>query len=167
MLCEECGEREATVVLSFLAAGGKTTRHLCAECMKSKQKELILGNIGALLGSVLNAAQGRQSPTAEKVCPQCGCSLTDFKNTGRLGCPGCYKVFREELMPIVKGSSEGAFRGKKPDHQPETTSPVLSMTLDNLKEKMLQAVAQEDYETAARIRDEIRSLNEKEGVETP
>ena len=68
------------------------------------------------LAKELSAAGGKEPSDADKLsCPICRMTFQDFKNTGRLGCPYDYEVFREELMPLLENIHEVAgHAGKVP-----------------------------------------------------
>ena len=67
MLCEECGEREAAVVVTTVINGESTSRNLCRECVKKYQKG---GDVSALLAASCPActkpaaAAAKAAPTA-------------------------------------------------------------------------------------------------------
>lgn len=83
-------------------------------------------------------------------CPSCRFTLQDFRNTGRLGCPDCYRAFAREWhaeAPAEDGETDVA----------ETEDSVALGR--RLQQKLDEAVAREDYEEAARLRDRIRQLD--------
>ena len=158
MLCENCKKREATVFYEENINGRKTSYKLCPDCAAEKGvnipdfgREMLNfgGDLfgGGLFGGLLNAALPRHArigvpreARGEKRCPVCGSTLADITRNGRLGCGECYSVFGG--MPLPKPQ-------KQPDEQPpENAAP----TRDELKE----AVAAENFEEAARIRDVLR-----------
>lgn len=178
MLCEECGVREATIAMVVRAGGESTTRHLCPECMKRVHQELLGKPIQDLLSGILSAiSDGDESasPQEDIVCPQCGRSLHEFQRTGRLGCAGCYQAFREQLQPMllrIHGRAQHA--GFQPEAAAESAAEKAAEKAANaaaaavpdrkaeLTRLMAQAVAVEDFETAAQLRDELRALQAKE-----
>ena len=171
MLCEECGVREATIALVVRAGGESTTRHLCPECMKRVHQELLGKPIQDLLSGILSAiSDGDESasPQEDIVCPQCGRSLHEFQRTGRLGCAGCYQAFREQLQPMllrIHGRAQHA--GFQPEAAAEKAANAAAAAAvpdrkAELTRLMAQAVAVEDFETAAQLRDELRALQAKE-----
>lgn len=101
MLCEECNEREAVYTVSVLIGDESTTRHLCGECMSRMNATMNPANIRNLLSSILSAITGKaeeqQAPGEDIECPRCHTALSRFTKTGRLGCPGCYDAFRDQL----------------------------------------------------------------------
>jgi protein arginine kinase activator len=92
-------------------------------------------------------------------CPHCGLTFTEFRNTGRLGCPNDYHEFKSELMPLLENiHGETRHCGKSPRRLPQTKQA--QSELMQLRNQLKQAVTREDYEEAARIRDSIRRIEE-------
>lgn len=160
MLCEECKVNEASYTLSVMMGEEIKTRHLCGECMAKMNMSLNNGNIKNLLSSILSAITGNDT-TVEKqqevVCPRCRTTLSQFTKTGHLGCPGCYEAFHEQLQPMllqIHGRVQHAGR------QPLATEDAqrTRSRQEQLTRLMEQAVALEDFETAAQLRDQLRAL---------
>ncbi len=152
MKCEHCG-KPATVHLTKIVNKEVVTLHLCEAC--EKQQELIPEgpgpalNLPALLALLMG--QAPQSLT----CPVCGLKYAMFKNEGRLGCPADYDAFRTALEPLLVRIHRGTSHvGKTP------RAAAGRLELSQLREQLTAAVANENYEEAARIRDRIR---QKEG----
>ena len=78
-------------------------------------------------------------------CPVCGFGVEDYRRTGHLGCPDCYTVFARELAPAAELDDEYT-----------EESPAVAKA--RLQKELQQAVQREDYERAARIRDQINAL---------
>jgi protein arginine kinase activator len=163
LLCERCQERPATVHLTKIVNFEKTELHLCEVCAKQAGSELGIliepnfsfqNLIAGLLEGDLNL---NQQPSAVKsiCCQSCGLTFSDFRKNGLMGCEDCYRYFREGMEPLLKkmhGSTN--HNGKVPKR---TGGKVrLRKEIDDLKRQLQQAVAQEDYENAARLRDEVR-----------
>ena len=161
MLCEECKTNEASYTISVMVGGEITTRHLCGDCMAKMNMDIASGNIKSLLSTILSAITGDTAPgSAEKdvTCPRCGMTLSEFTRTGHLGCPKCYEAFREQLQPMllqIHGRVQHAGR------QPLSTAEEQRKrsATEQLLRQMEQAVALEDFETAAKLRDQIRALS--------
>lgn len=164
MLCEECKVNEASYTLSVMVGEEVTTRHLCGDCMAKMNMDIASGNIKSLLSSILSAITGNDTPDApqpEVVCPRCHTSLSQFTKTGRLGCPACYEAFHEQLQPMllqIHGRVQHA--GRKPLRTEDAQRSRSRQ--EDLTRQMEQAVAIEDFETAARIRDQLKALAAKE-----
>jgi len=110
-----------------------------------------------------NEKKTEEQPTV--VCSSCGLSYQEFEHTGRLGCAQCYRDFADQLKPSLQkihGRTQHAGRRPKayvPDPQDE-----LNQRVNELRKLMDEAVAAENFEEAARLRDELRSLMEKREV---
>ena len=152
MLCEECGERQAEVVMTTVINGESNSRHLCRECLKKYQT----GDLQSVLAAVLSAmAEKKQVP--EITCPRCGETYAEFQKTGMLGCAECYAAFRRELTPLitrVQGRTQHA--GRRPPVSEEEQARQTRM--EALRAQMEAAVAEENFEEAARLRDELRAI---------
>jgi protein arginine kinase activator len=163
MLCERCQERPATVHLTKVVNFEKTELHLCEVCAKQAGSELgiliepnfsLQNLIAGLLEGDLNLYQ--QPSTAKPICCQsCGLTFSDFRNNGLMGCGDCYRYFREAMEPLLKKMHGSCTHtGKVPIR---TGGKVrVRKEIEDLKRQLQKAVAQEDYETAARLRDEVR-----------
>ncbi len=90
-------------------------------------------------------------------CPICSFTLQDYKNVGRLGCSECYSVFEEEILPILTQiQPDSRHHGKTParaEKREEKTD-----TISDLEQQLSLAIAREDYECAAQLRDKINQL---------
>ena len=161
VLCEECKTNEASYTISVMVGGEITTRHLCGDCMAKMNMDIASGNIKSLLSTILSAITGDTAPGSaenEVTCPRCGMTLSEFTRTGHLGCPKCYEAFREQLQPMllqIHGRVQHAGR------QPLSTAEEQRKrsATEQLQRQMEQAVALEDFETAAKLRDQIRALS--------
>lgn len=171
-LCEECGVNEACYTISVMMDGQVTQRHLCADCMAKMNMNLAAGNIKHLLSAIMSAITGTAeeaaapaiSPEEDVVCERCGTTLSQFTKSGKLGCPCCYTAFREQLTPMLQqihGRVQHA--GRKPL---DTEAAQQRRTAyDRLSRQLEQAVAVEDFESAAVLRDQLRQLSAPEGGE--
>jgi len=153
MLCEECGKKEAEVLLTTVVGGQSTTRHLCRDCVKKYKA----GDIQAVLAAMLSAmGQKQQSPHI--TCPRCGETYQEFQKSGMLGCPDCYHAFQKELTPLitrVQGRAQHA--GRRPPVSEEEQERLRIM--EDIRARMEAAVAEENFEEAAKLRDELRAMN--------
>ena len=154
MQCEECGIRPAEVMMTTVIGGQTTTRHLCRECVKKYKA----GDIQAVLAAVLSA-MGQPKNVPDITCPSCGETFAEFQKTGMLGCAECYQAFRGELTPLitrVQGRTQHA--GRKPPVSHAEQERLARM--ESLHAQMEAAVAVENFEEAARLRDALRAMTE-------
>lgn len=90
-------------------------------------------------------------------CNFCNTSFDEYKKTGKLGCGKCYSTFRKQLKPIIEGIyGYSEHIGKFPKNEFKDTEIV--KTVEQLKEKLNMAIQEEEYEQAAKLRDEILQL---------
>lgn len=164
MKCHICGEREATVHYIEIIEGQKTSQWLCHECADregitpGEDATAAHGALDAFLGEMLKSGpqerargRGADGPT----CPACGYEYRRLQETGMLGCPDCYAAFRSQLLPMLRRyHGDVSHVGKLPRaHGPRA---ALRREIAQLKALLEQAVSQESYEEAARLRDAIR-----------
>ncbi|HZK57616.1 MAG TPA: UvrB/UvrC motif-containing protein [Clostridia bacterium] len=165
MLCENCNIREATVHKTKIVNGVKEEIHLCEECAKESEIFNFEDNfsIHSFLSSLL---EGSISPniTIEgdqgRKCPQCGSTYNDFKRSGKLGCSVCYSTFNNMLAPLIKRiQGNNVHAGKIPRKSGSLIK--LRKEIKSLRDQLQQLVETEEFEEAARVRDEIKELEEK------
>ena len=163
MQCSICKEKPATVHLTQIVGEKMQKLDLCEDCAKAKGVNDPAGFALADLMLGLGAAQEieQASGGAELRCPRCGFTQADFKKSGRLGCPECYKTFAEGLGGLLKTMHKGTRHiGKAPETQ--RTSTENADRLKVLQKKLEKAVQAENFEEAAQLRDEIRKMVEPE-----
>ncbi len=164
MLCEECGKNPATVSITLTTGSVTTTKRLCQECMKKMESSLFKGDIQGFIGSilsVLHAENPKENETPSPCCSGCGLSYRDFEHTGRLGCAQCYRDFSKQLQPLLQrihGRAQHA--GRRPTAYTPDPTQILNEKMLKLRQKMDEAVASENFEDAAKYRDELRALTQ-------
>ncbi len=170
MTCEVCGQ-EATVHVTAIAGGKREDHYFCETCAKERgefnlftpTQQALESWIAGLTGMVPVGPQtvepGSVEQTVDPRCPTCGMTFSQFARTGLLGCPDCYTALRPSLLPVIR-RMQGAnpHTGKVP-HRAGGEARRLA-DLRRLREALTRAVAQEQYEEAARLRDEIRRLDD-------
>lgn len=166
MLCMICKQKEAKVHLTQIVADKVQKVDLCEECAKSKGVNdpggFSVGIADMLLGLGASKEMEETSGGEELKCPQCGFTQADFKKSGRLGCAECYSTFQEPLSSLLKSMHKGTRHvGKVPQNLQKSRD--LLEKLRQLQKKLDKAVAAENFEDAAELRDEIRNLKEKLG----
>lgn len=165
MECQLCKTKEATVHLTQIIDDEMKKLDLCEGCAKQKG---VSDPTGFHLAELLHGAGGgEEAPAAEPVaglkCARCGMGQAEFKKTGRLGCSDCYDVFGEMLDGVLKGMHKGIrHRGKVPASAVKTEGP--QEMIERLSAEMQAAIAREDFEQAARLRDQIRAAKTASGL---
>ncbi len=157
MNCDVCKQNQATVFLTQIVDGKMQKVNLCESCSKEKGVTDPTGFALADLLLGLGAAQEMERGGSVQKCPACGFSQADFKKTGRLGCGACYETFGEGLASLLKGMHKGsAHVGKVPARAVRSIERESQMK--TLQRDLRKAVAAEDYESAAQIRDHIKQI---------
>lgn len=133
-------------------------RFLCEACAQAQHDVFGQAKDLAEVWKLLQA----QKPSARKQppgisCPDCGMTLRDFRQRGRLGCPKDYEVFGAQLHDLLERIHGGARHVGRGPHHDETTT-LRRKRLDQLQQALASAIRDEDYEEAAKLRDEIKSL---------
>lgn len=168
MVCDICGKKEATVHLTEIINDKVTKLHLCEECAREKGEEME-GHFGLadLLAGLADLGVQPEEATAIKTkCPSCGFTFQDFRKIGRLGCPKCYDTFKDNLAPLLR-QIHGSDRhiGKIPQVMVKRAAPKTAVKktedLRELKMKLEKAIQLEEFEKAAKLRDEIREIEDK------
>jgi protein arginine kinase activator len=164
MQCQICKQNTATIHLTEIVDGQRNESHLCETCAQ-KQGVAVKAQIplNELLSSLL-ASQPESGTTAlsksqsEQTCPHCGITFEKFRQSSLLGCPYDYEVFDKQLKPIIEKSHAGhtEHRGKIPSRVP--TDERKQLDLLRLRQELEAALQNEDYETAAKLRDRIKEL---------
>jgi protein arginine kinase activator len=158
-VCRVCEQRPATVHYTEIKDGAATVLDLCEECAT---KQGMTNPIPSMLSGLLEGAKGllaAASSTSDLKCPDCGIKFDEFRAKGRLGCPRDYEVFEKELLPLLeKIHGNTKHTGRVPRGQGPDT--LREDRLLRLRRDLARAVKGEDYETAARLRDDIKGAEE-------
>ena len=164
MSCDQCHEREAVIHLTQIVNEQVTTLHLCERCAAEKGVESPSGVVKTPLGSFL-AAMGKNLSESVPVaragdnCPRCGASLQDFRESGRLGCPECYRSFEAPLRDLLRrlhGSTHHV--GERYAERGDGAPADGRVETAELREQLRLAVETENFELAAELRDRLRVL---------
>lgn len=184
MLCERCGKKEANYHYSETVNGTAREYHLCSACADALRSSGELKSFGgteslfdgffgggsqsgldAVFASLFAPTAGTRNgarQTEKTKCSLCGATFAELVKEGKAGCPKCYDVFAGELEESIRrihgrtshvGSEPAAYREKN----------EVKRKLTSLEAELKSAIAAENYEHAAELRDEIRSLREGEG----
>ena len=161
MLCERCHKRLATLRYSEVIDGKAIARSICQNCLNEIQGDASTGfeMSGAappprhdLLQRVATDRLARHI-----VCSACGLQLAEGLQRGILGCPVCYDSFADHLPNVLRGIQPGLrHRGKMPSR--DASREQLHMQLQTKRALLRSALKTENYEDAARLRDEIKGL---------
>lgn len=169
MLCDICKQNPAKVHLTQIVDGKTKKIDLCEACSKAKGIDDPTGFSLADLLMGLGAAQEMEQASVSAgglKCTTCGFTQAEFKKTGRLGCPDCYRTFSDGLEGLLKSMHKGTrHTGKVPEAL--QASRNVEEQLQQLQKRLEKAIASEDFERAALLRDEIRNVRERQTASRP
>jgi protein arginine kinase activator len=161
MSCEQCREREAVIHLTQIVNEQVTTLHLCERCAAEKgvespgaQPKTPLGTFLAAMGQEAEQTQAPRSDT----CARCGGSLQDFRESGRLGCPECYRSFEVPLRDLLRRLHGSTHHMGERYAERGSPVPVVRHQASELREQLRLAVETENFELAAELRDRLRVM---------
>ena len=175
MICKECGKNNAEIYYKQTVNGQTVEYALCQECAGKLQKEgkislnmhslfdgfdFGFGTFNNLFG--INYDKKKPMITEKKRCTLCSSTFDDLVKSGKVGCAECYKVFAEELKNSVESiHGKAKYIGKRPKKYKEKQTK--EDRLNDLKEELKAAVSEQEFEKAAKLRDEIRALENEMG----
>jgi protein arginine kinase activator len=171
MLCENCKKNEASVHFTQIINGGKQELNICESCAREINNFEMTGDKGFggpfsfhnILSGIMDYMSPSQGISKAQVltCKNCGTTYNEFKRYGLLGCSECYKSFSPTIEPVIKrvqGNLEHT--GKIPKKLGKEI--MEKKRLSKLKEELQKAIANEEYEKATQIRDNIKSLQNEQ-----
>jgi protein arginine kinase activator len=173
MICQECNQRPAALHFTKITNGEKTEVNLCEKCAQEKgDMFMFTGGSGFsfnnLLAGLLNIDPTFQKPNQntfqqEEIlqCSHCTMTFPQFVKVGRFGCAYCYETFQGQLSPVLKRLHSGNWThsGKIPKRIGGGIQ--LRKQIESLKIELRDLISLEEFEKAAHVRDEIRSLEKR------
>jgi protein arginine kinase activator len=176
MICQSCGKHQAVTQIKTNINGVVTEYNLCPECAKKMGYQTTSDfynpflNLNSLLGSFFGKDTIPSQPVER--CPVCGASFYDLSQSGKVGCAECYKIFRDQLLPSVQRMhGNTCHSGKTPTGMAMQVMPEANLTVTKeapkeetaeekeiraLQEKLEAAIAAQNFEEAAVLRDQIK-----------
>lgn len=171
MLCQKCNTREANTHITQVINGKKTEMYLCRECANESQDFWNFGGknfdneFENLFSGLWNSPQftmsKAQTLTTPKVCDICGTTTSEFLRSGKPSCSNCYTVFSDFLLRPLK-QIHGSYKhnGKIPTRAGKDLKKADE--IEKLQNKLNHAIAEQNFEDAAILRDKIRDLREQQ-----
>ena len=170
MICQKCKKNPATVHMEQMINGDATTYYLCEECAGAYGPASLDGVIKNILDSLINSSFFQSAPgmfasdgVSDARCPACGMGFNEVKNIGKFGCADCYDAFGKVIQTILRGMSGTSVHTGKIPHK-SGVKLKYRRELESLREELKHVVAAEEFETAAKIRDMIREMEQRGGA---
>jgi protein arginine kinase activator len=167
MRCELCQENPASVYVTDLTPTPETPhgelgeislRHMCSSCAADLNLPHgpVPGQNKAMLFKLLQKTAKASKQPVGPIC-SCGMTLHELRAQGRLGCQECYQVFRPHLVPLFLRMHQATeHTGRAPGT--DVAQVERTVRIEKLRERMDMAIREEEYEDAARLRDELTQL---------
>ena len=185
MKCEICHKAEAVTAVTLTVDGQQKELYVCAACAKASRdgtprrkssrgtgtpKVTIVGGnaddvpqplveefVKATLGIMKGMAAGPEEEP-DRACPTCHRTWEAVKDSGRLGCPACWKTFAREIREeYLRGEYGPAHLGAAPSL--ETIPDARDMRVV-LARDLKDAIAREDYRLAAELKRKLDALGD-------
>ena len=146
MKCQNCNERPATVHYTETINGVTKSMNICDACAAK-----LHGTTGFFPFFAEAFAPQEKS---EHCCPSCGATIVFFNRYNKFSCPDCYNAFAPVTDRILKQIHK--------TNRHKTEMPAQPSKLQELSAELENAISSENYEKAAKLRDEIRELKREE-----
>ena len=175
MYCELCKKNPATIHYTKIVNGHKEEHHFCEQCANGmKEPGGVFPTLGLMpdfsmadfIGGFFNPESQSQpfvqkNISAHDACPVCGMTAGEFRRVGRVGCSNCYSYFADYMPSLIQRiHGNSCHTGKVPVRGEAKLAG--KQRIVQLRQELQQAVLVEQFERAAELRDEIRTL-EREG----
>ncbi|MBC6316027.1 UvrB/UvrC motif-containing protein [Listeria grandensis] len=161
MICQSCGENEANIEIRHEFNGQTFSVFLCKGCAEAQsmaymEEQVTENNIDFL--SLLQKTPENDIALLE--CEYCGMSLQAVMESSKLGCEHCYECFDGKLMQMIERAQNGnkGHVGKVPLAERGVLAGKEQLRV--LQDRITLLVAEEAFEDAAVVRDQIRALKE-------
>lgn len=164
MKCQVCNEREAAIIVAMNNGKEESSMYVCHRCIQNMGIDLHK----TILDQIVNQIS-QISKKENIVCENCGMTLREFSETGRYGCAKCHEYFESKREDSNKDMELQNKRALQQDaDNRKKLEQYFSSTLDSnsskfhsilsIKKLLDTAIADENYEEAAKLRDELRKL---------
>lgn len=170
-LCDLCNKARATVKITRIDPGEIKEMLVCQSCASEhsplhRRSEEAGAGLQALFANLLKEKEAEEAAArpGEKpaTCATCGLPFDTYRKTFLLGCPACYESFEEALLAdLRKIHGDTHHRGKCPKGQAADIQRQANLAV--LRQRLSEAIAREDFEAAARIRDQLRAAERGQG----
>ena len=156
--CRQCS-KPATLHITELRQGDVVEIHLCESCARDylSQSESAPAESSEFEFSKETGGSEPLDAIDDRSCPNCGITFREFRSSGRLGCPHDYVEFEAELLPLLENiHGETQHCGKMPQRAPDTSRRQHELV--RLRCELKAAIDEENYESAAGLRDQIQTI---------
>lgn len=159
MLCQSCLKNNATTHIKTMVNGETKELILCSQCAEKLGYDNFFNDFSYGFDDFFKSILGNGSYYLEDPlrCNKCGSSFDDIVNLGKVGCPDCYDVFYDKMLPLIERiHGNTTHKGKSVSLKfPELTK---NKEIESLKKELKELIKKQEFEKAAQIRDRIKEL---------
>jgi len=166
MICEKCNKNIANVYLKNSINGEVSEHYLCSACAGAlygqNYMSLSGGDFKPDIFDAFNFGKfaAPANAAAKTKCPMCGLSFSEIAQSGKAGCGKCYASFKSELEPnVIRIHGTAKHTGKIPKNMSSRLSA--KRKIEELGAKLKKVIADQNFEEAASIRDEINKIKKE------
>ena len=162
MKCQKCGNNANTHIKTVI--NGEIKEYdLCSECAKKMGYKNVFTSFEDEFSNFLGSFFGNALPARTQAtrCEFCGSTYSDIAKSGHVGCARCYDVFGDELMPLIRrlhGNTSHCGKNSGKVTTDEKKKETKADKIAKLKKELEKSVAEQNFEIAAQLRDEIKGL---------
>ena len=152
--CDGCGNPGGRIRVYQTRGSDFSELWLCATCAETLGVEEGDPVFAPTVGEIVGASIGG---TPNGPCPACGTKFRTIRQTGRVGCAECYRAFRSRIQYLLDQTGLG---GSHVGRYPARLGSYKRLFVDRekLRERLNEALSDENYEQAVTIRDQMRAL---------
>ncbi len=150
MLCDKCKKNEANVHCTTIINGVKEEKHLCSKCAEKENLQPFNNMFDRDWFDEFDDFMN-----FDDLLPcSCGTTLRQIADTGSVGCDNCSGHYKDIISQAMDSIHKGAQKKLEENkNMSDSDKKILK-----LKQDIADAVAKEDYETAAQLKKEIDKL---------
>lgn len=166
-LCDLCRENTASAHISRVVFGKTIQQYLCEICAGRESAATDPSNSTEKEETSESEPQEKRETVAEVIsdslrCPQCTTTWDRLRENGHAGCAQCYVTFEDQVYEVVaKLQFAPQHVGKSPQNalrrqrRLEDSRVKQIHRLEMLQRRLEEALATENYEEAAILRDKL------------
>ena len=167
MKCQKCGKNNANTHIKTITNGELREYDLCSECASKMGYTNMFGSMESDFSSFLGSFFGNVLPARTQAtrCEFCGSTYADIAQSGHVGCANCYELFTDDLLPSIRRIHGNTTHCGKNSYKANTNNSVPQKKEENnedkikdLKAELDKAVAEQNFEYAAQLRDKIKEM---------
>jgi protein arginine kinase activator len=167
--CQACHLHPAVVHLTQVAGDQSVTIHLCGRCAAERGinqgATSVDTPLAAFLAGIPVISPGPDLPQSIPSCPSCDATLADFRASLRLGCADCWTTFERPLRDLLRRMHGATVHTGRVPEDPGDEEGLrvrrLAQQRIRLRQALQDAIAAEEFERAAEIRDQLRAMEDE------